>query len=56
MEWELPDELNMPTPRKIYKLPIFTKQLVWIFGALIFFWYSTGINYICNFFISYSYI
>ncbi|KXV20819.1 hypothetical protein [Gluconobacter japonicus] len=37
MEWELPDELNMPTPRKIYKLPIFTKQLVWIFGALIFF-------------------
>ncbi|MBS1049263.1 hypothetical protein [Gluconobacter japonicus] len=37
MEWNLPDELNEPTPRKIYKLPIFNKQLVWMFGALGFF-------------------
>jgi len=34
MEWKLPDELNEPTPRKIYKLPIFMKQLVWMFGGL----------------------
>ncbi|GBR07535.1 hypothetical protein [Gluconobacter frateurii] len=37
MEWKLPNELNNPAPRDIYRLPIFIKQWVWIFGVLGFF-------------------